>query len=385
MPTEVSSVAVRCVGVDVEFPLASVTLLERLRGLPADAPRVRALSGVSLDVPSGNMVGVMGNNGAGKSTLLRVLGDVLPPTRGTVSRIGTTTGVFELGGVGNRHLTGREYATRYLRLIGVANAQLPAMLDDIQEFAELGAAFERRVRTYSTGMAARLYFATATAAPHDIYLIDELLSVGDEHFQSKCRDRMHGLLREGASGVVVTHDWSAVVRLCAEAHVLERGRLTFSGAADKAIVHYLNIAPPPAGAARFVDNDARYAAATGHDATLAFAIDLAESAPVEFSISIEVLRIGVGWEIALLSEWVEVGERPGRYDAVVCVPKMPLPAGTYSLNAFLRRTPAPGTTPHIYDIRSWTTGNGLTLTVTGTDSERLRLPFRVARADSPSS
>ena len=373
---------VRCEGVDVEFPLASVTLLERLRGLPAGSPRVRALSGVSLDVPSGNMVGVMGNNGAGKSTLLRVLGEVLPPTRGKVWRIGTIAGVFELGGFGNRHLTGREYATRYLRLIGVANAQLPAMLDDIQEFAELGAAFERRVRTYSTGMAARLYFATATAAPHDIYLIDELLSVGDEHFQSKCRDRIHGLLRDGASGVVVTHDWSAVVRLCAEAHVLERGRFTFSGAADQAIVHYLNIAPPPAGAARFVDHDAQYEAETGNDAALAFAIDLVEAEPVEFSISIEVLRVGVGWEIALLSDWVSVGDRPGRYDAVVQVPKMPLPAGTYSLNAFLRRRPGPGASAHIYDIRSWTTGNGLTLTVTGTDRDRLQLPFRVARASS---
>ena len=375
----------RCVGVDVEFPLASVTLLERLRGLSPNAPRVRALSGVSLDVPSGNMVGVMGNNGAGKTTLLRVLGEVMPPTRGTVSRLGTIAGVFELGGVGNRHLTGREYATRYLRLIGVANSELPAMLDDIQEFAELGAAFERRVRTYSTGMAARLYFATATAAPHDIYLIDELLSVGDEHFQSKCRDRVHALLRNGASGVVVTHDWSAVVRLCTEAHVLERGRFTFSGAADKAIVHYLNIAPPPAGAARFVDSDVQYEIETGRDATLVFAIDLAETEPVEFSISIEVLRIGVGWEIALLSDWVAVGERPGRYDAVVRVPKMPLPAGTYSLNAFLRRRPVPGATPQIYDIRSWTTGNGLTLTVTGTERDRLRLPFRVARAARPSS
>ena len=383
--TETASVAVQCVGVDVEFPLASVTLLDRLRGLPPGAPRVRALSGVSLEVPSGKMVGVMGNNGAGKSTLLRVLGDVVPPTRGTVSRHGTIAGVFELGGVGNRHLTGREYATRYLRLIGVANPELPAMLDDIQEFAELGAAFERRVRIYSTGMAARLYFATATAAPHDIYLIDELLSVGDEHFQSKCRDRVHALLRKGASGVVVTHDWSAVVRLCAEAHVLERGRFTFSGAADKAIVHYLNIAPPPAGAARFVDTDAQYETETGHDATLAFAIELTETEPVEFSVSVEVLRIGAGWEIALLSDWVAVGERPGRYDAVVRVPKMPLPAGSYSLNAFLRRRPVPGATPHIYDIRSWTTGHGLTLTVTGTERDRPRLPFRVARAARPAS
>lgn len=382
----VAAIALQCSDVDVEFPLASaVSLLDRLRGLPPGAPRVRALTGVSLDVPSGNIVGVVGNNGAGKSTLLRVLGDVLPPTRGRIVRLGSLAGLFELGGAGSPHLTGRQYAARYLRLSGVPNRMLPDMLEGICEFAELDAAFDRPVRTYSSGMAARLYFATATAPRHDIYLIDELLAVGDEHFQAKCRARFHALLGSGASGVLVTHDWSAVIRLCRDAHVLDRGRVTFSGPSDKAIARYLDITPPVANIARFIDSDRRYEARAGEGCSLTFTIEVTQQLPVEMSISIEVLRLGVGWEIVLLADWSAVGDRPGCYEATVRIPAMPLAAGSYSLNAFLRRPAQHGEMPQALDIRSWTAGNGLTLTVTGGDGEHLRLPFRFVRPTSPSS
>ncbi len=344
---------------------------------------MQALSDVSLEVATGEIVGVLGRNGAGKSTLLRVLGGVLEPTRGSVARLGTVAGVFELGGFGNPPLTGRDYASRYLRLVGTASEDVPAMLDDIERFAELGAAFERPVRTYSSGMTARLYFATATATRQDIYLIDELLAVGDEHFQAKCHARFRALLSEGASGVLVTHDWSAVVRLCRLAHVMERGRLAFSGPADQAIVRYLDIQRPARTLARFVDVDCAYGAATGRDALLAFTIELDEAEPIEMSLSIELLRIGIGWEIVLLSDWVPVAEQPGRYQAQVRIPAMPLPAGSYSLNTYLRRRSDGATAPEPRDVRSWTVGNGLTMTVTGDERDHFRLPFRAIRDSGP--
>jgi len=368
----------------MSFPLASaVTLWDRLRGLPSGTPSVQALSGVSLDVATGDIVGVLGRNGAGKSTLLRVLGGVLDPTHGSVTRVGTVAGVFELGGFGNPHLTGREYARRYLRLVGTPREDVPAMLDDIQRFAELESAFERPIRTYSSGMTARLYFATATASRHDIYLIDELLAVGDEHFQAKCHARFRALLSDGASGVLVTHDWSAVVRLCHRAHVMDRGRLAFSGASDKAIVQYLDIQRPEKTVARFVDIDRAYQAETGIDAVLAFTVDLDEAEPIEMSLSIELLRIGIGWEIVLLSDWVPVAQQPGRYQAQVRIPAMPLPPGTYSLNTFLRRRSDNGTTTDLCDVRSWTVGNGLTMSVTGEAGDYFRLPFRASRESAP--
>jgi len=377
--TAQSPVALRCEGVDMSFPLASaVTLWDRLRGLPPGTPAVQALSNVSLDVPAGDIFGVLGRNGAGKSTLLRVLGGVLEPTHGSVARMGTTAGVFELGGFGNPHLTGREYASRYLRLIGIDDDQLPPLLEDILQFAELGAAFERPLRTYSSGMTARLYFATATAARHDIYLIDELLAVGDEHFQAKCHARFRTLLGEGASGVLVTHDWSAVVRLCRQALVMERGRVAFTGPADQAIVHYLDIQLPASTIARFIDVDRAYEAVTAQDASLVFPIVLDQAEPIEMSLSIELLRMGIGWEIVLLSEWTPVAREPGRYEARVRIPAMPLPAGNYSLNLFLRRRSENGAAGDLCDVRSWTVGNGLTITVTGEARDRFRLPFRVS-------
>ena len=376
--------ALSCERVDKSFPLASaVTLWDRLRGLPPGTPSVEALSDVSLDVATGQIVGVLGRNGAGKSTLLRVLGGVLEPTHGSVTRIGTVAGIFELGGFGNPHLTGREYARRYLRLVDTPTDDVPALLDDIEKFAELESALERPIRTYSSGMTARLYFATATVSRRDIYLIDELLAVGDEHFQAKCHARFRALLSEGASGVLVTHDWSAVVRLCQLAHVLERGRLAFSGASDKAIVQYLDIQRPVKTVARFVDVDRAYEAETGMDAVLAFTMELDEAEPIEMSLSIELLRIGIGWEIVLLSDWVPVAQQPGRYQAQVRIPAMPLPAGTYSLNTFLRRRSDGATAPEPRDVRSWTVGNGLTMTVTGDERDHFRLPFRATRDGGP--
>lgn len=372
----------------MEFPLASqVSVWQLLKGLDSDAPRVRALSDVSLDVPQGRVVGVIGRNGAGKSTLLRVLGGVLQPTRGSVRVVGTAAGLFELGGFGNPQLNGRDYASRYLRIIGIPPDDLRSMLDEIREFSELDDAFERPVRTYSSGMAARLYFATATAPHHDVYLIDELLAVGDEHFQAKCRERMRQLLSGGASGVLVTHDWSSVLRLCQTAHVMERGRIAFSGPADKAVVSYLGIERPPAIVARLIDTDAAtYDAHSGHDADLPFFVEITEPDPIEMSVSIETLRIGIGWEVVVLSPWIPIGDRPGRYQARVRIPVLPLPAGTYSLNVFLRSRPHNAlATPILHDIRSWTLGNGLRLLVHGPAHDYVQLPFRISRSVSHAS
>ena len=102
-------------------------------------------------------------------------------------------------------------------------------------------------------MAARLYFATATAPRHDVYLIDEVLAVGDEHFQAKCHERIRQVLTRGASGVLVTHDWTSVLRLCHQAHVIERGQFSFSGSSDQAVVSYLGIERPAAKVARLVE------------------------------------------------------------------------------------------------------------------------------------
>lgn len=378
------AIALRCEDVHKSYPLEQNLRLWRvLLGRPAGGMAHHALRGISLSVPRGKIVGILGKNGAGKSTLLRVLAGVYPPTSGLIEANGQVAGLFELGGMNNPHLTGREFATRYLLLMGAREAELKPILDEICEFSELGPAFDQRIRTYSSGMGARLYFATATAIQHEIYLIDELLAVGDEHFQAKCWKRMRDRLLGGASGILVTHDWPAILKLCEQAHVLEQGRFAFSGASDRAVVSYLKLPQPSAKEAAFSNVPLEYAATSGNDTRFRFPVVVRENVGVDFSMSIEMLRIGIGWEIVLLTGNVPVADRPGVYEVDVSIPRLPLAPGKYSLNVFLSSRKNGGQCGEItFDARSWTLGNGLRLHVEGEAvAAAACLPFVVRQSE----
>ena len=362
--------ALRCVNVSKTFAVQREQRVWRiLLGIDSrgKGPVVEALRDISLTVPRGKIVGILGRNGAGKSTLLRLLGHVYTPTTGRIEVNGQVAGLFELGGMGNPNLTGREYAVRYLRFMGVAGDDLPDVLEDIADFSELGDAFDQRIRTYSSGMGARLYFAVATAYQHEIYLIDELLSVGDEHFQAKCWRRMRERLLGGASGVLVTHDWTAIVKLCEQACVIEDGRFAFTGASDGAVVNYLKLPIPGAGAARFPASlPQEFVLQSGAESSIALPVEILEDVAVDCAISIEMLRIGIGWEIVILSEYYPVGDTAGSYSVEFKIPALPLAPGRYSLDLFLGQRPAAGGRQRAaLDCRSWTYGNGLTLLVEG--------------------
>ena len=357
------------------FPLATGSLLRLWLGRSKRYAAFEALKGVSLRVPKGDMLGVLGRNGAGKSTLLRVLAGIYSPDEGRVQMNGDVAGLFELGGLGNNHLTGRSYAERYLTLYGVKKIHQAAIIADIQEFSELGAYFDEKIRAYSAGMTARLYFATITAVQRDIYLVDEILSVGDEHFQVKSWARMRDRLVEGASGVLVTHDWSAVIKLCRSACVLSSGALIHEGAADAVVAQYLNIpAPQPTRAEIIVPES--FTARTGEPLSLSFDVVLHEKIVAELALSIEYLLLGVGWEIIALSDYTRIGTDAGRIRVRIELPELVLRAGDYTLNLFLC-TPADtqGRRDTLHGF-SWTYGNGLTLHVTGDAGEDIA-PFPI--------
>lgn len=373
----VDGIALRCTGVAKTFAVQRELRVWRiLLGLEQKkGPMVEALRDISLEVPRGKILGILGRNGAGKSTLLRLLGQVYSPTRGHIEAFGQIAGLFELGGMGNPNLTGREYAVRYLQFMGVSKRELDVTLDDIDDFSELGEAYDQPIRTYSSGMTARLYFAVATAYQHEIYLIDELLSVGDEHFQAKCWQRMRERLLNGASGVLVTHDWTAIVKLCETACVIEDGAFSFVGPSDRAVVTYLKLPPPLATSACFgtslLDH---YSARSGELLRIELPIEILETGAVSCAISIEMLHIGIGWEIVILSDFLPVGDEVGNYRVAFDIDALPLMPGSYSLNLFLNHA-----LPNSGDCRSWTYGNGLRLVVEGKSSEyALRFPF-VAR------
>jgi lipopolysaccharide transport system ATP-binding protein len=327
--------------------------------------RLTAVDGVSLEVPQGEVVGILGRNGAGKSTLLRVLGGIYAPDKGAVALGGDAAGLFELGGFGNAQLTGRQFAERYLQLFGVARKLWPAVLADIREFSELGNYFDEKIHTYSAGMAARLYFSAATAIQHEIYLIDEILSVGDEHFQTKSWARIREHLAGGASGLLVTHDWSAVIKLCRQSKVLSGGRVVAEGRSDHVVAAYLELPKPEADRA-CLQVPATFSGTTGRDLELRFTVQLLGRVASEVAVSIEALQLGVGWEPVVLTEFEPVAREPGRYEVCISVPTLPLAPGEYSVNVFLSTPVDPATgSRKVLDCRSWTYGNGLTLRVDG--------------------
>ncbi|MGY3444256.1 lipopolysaccharide transport system ATP-binding protein [Bradyrhizobium sp. USDA 4473] len=376
------AVAITCQGVSKSFALVDGGSAWRLAfGLRGDVPHFTALEDVSFDVPKGQFLGVLGRNGAGKSTLLRVIGGVYAPDSGRVAVHGAMSGLYELGLVGNPELTGRQYADRLLTVHGFSPGERAAMILDIHDFSELGDRFEDPVLTYSAGMSARLYFSTATAGQYEVYLLDEVLAVGDQHFQSKCWRRLRERVSGGASGVLVTHDWSAIVRLCETAHVLDRGKVVFSGPAERAVRRYLY---GEQAKSTYRDGIARFASApvyprtimTGTDFSLEAKVEILARAEVGVVVAVERLQPAYGWETGLMSRrTTPVGEEPGRYAFSVDIPALPLPPGSYQISMHLvMPDPHNSTVKIVLDGFSWLDGNGLELGVEGVDGRGFSLP-----------
>jgi lipopolysaccharide transport system ATP-binding protein len=336
-----------------------------------------ALRDVTLEVRQGEFLGVLGRNGAGKSTLLRTLGGVYAPTSGAVRVAGPVSAIYELGMAGNELLTGHDFARRWLSLHGTGRRQVDRHLSEIAEFAELGDYFDNPIYMYSAGMKARLFFSVATSLPRQIYLIDEVLSVGDEHFQAKCWRRLRERLAAGASGLLATHDWTAVLKLCREACVLERGCIVDRGSTPAVVQRYLGLPRPRGELAAFAPHlPSVYCALTEEDTTLSVPIDVKVTSPVWFACSVESFRQGIGWSHLLHVEPRPVASTPGLYNVEVAIPSLPLSAGEYSLNFFLSERGPEGTLLPL-DVRSWTYGNDLTLAVAGKPRESMTiLPLR---------
>jgi ABC-type polysaccharide/polyol phosphate transport system ATPase subunit len=198
-----------------------------------------ALRRVDLALAPGEIFGVVGPNGAGKSTLLKVIAGVLHPTEGRLRVRGTVAPLLELGAGFHSELTGRENVFLYGTLLGSTRRQLEAWYDEMVAYAEIGEFIDSPLRTYSSGMIARLAFAVATQRFADILLVDEVLAVGDVHFQEKCRGRMEDFRRRGAAIVLVSHDPGLIGRMCRRALWLDGGLVRAVGPAAEILDLYL--------------------------------------------------------------------------------------------------------------------------------------------------
>ncbi len=220
------------------FKSELVRLLTFRRKLIEPATHITALRGIDLRVPKGSTVGIVGRNGSGKSTLLKVLTGIYTPSSGTIDVRGRVSALLELGAGFHPDFSGRENILINGIILGMGRAELKARMPEIIEFAELGDFIDEPVRTYSSGMFMRLAFAVATHVDPDVLIIDEILSVGDEHFNRKSMAKMNEFRRSGRTIVLVTHDLGTVETWCDAAAWIDGGRIRMHGPSKDVVREY---------------------------------------------------------------------------------------------------------------------------------------------------
>ena len=200
-----------------------------------------ALRDVNFSVRRGRSFGIIGPNGAGKSTLLKIIGGITRPTEGMLELRATLSTLLDLGLGFHQDFTGRQNIRLNCSLLGMSDEQIDARIPAIIRFAELGDFIDLPVRTYSAGMNLRLGFAIAAHADSDIFLVDEVLAVGDQYFQRRCVNKIEEFLTAGRTIILVSHDLHAVRSLCDEALWLDRGHVRALGPARDVVDQYLDI------------------------------------------------------------------------------------------------------------------------------------------------
>jgi ABC-2 type transport system ATP-binding protein len=194
-----------------------------------------ALDGVDVTVGVGESVALLGFNGSGKSTLLKLISGVMSTDTGSVRTRGKVAGLIEVGAGFHPDLTGRENVFLNGVLLGMTEKETAARFDEIVEFSEIGKFIDTEVKFYSSGMFLRLAFSVAVHTNPDVFLIDEILSVGDEPFQKKCLARIQELRESGCTLVVVSHDLDMVSKVCDRGVVLRQGKKVADGPIGEAV------------------------------------------------------------------------------------------------------------------------------------------------------
>ena len=234
-------VMVRLTGVSKEFVLRHTRSIKEalvwlVKGRKGDlSAKFKALDGVDLEITRGETVALLGFNGSGKSTTLKLISGVMRPDAGTVGVRGRVAGLIEVGAGFHHDLPGRENVYLNGATLGMTKEEIDARFDEIIAFSEIGEFIDTEVKFYSSGMYLRLAFAVAVHTNPDVFLVDEILAVGDEPFQRKCIARIKELVAAGKTLVVVSHDLDLVSDICQRGVVMEKGRKVFDGPCREAV------------------------------------------------------------------------------------------------------------------------------------------------------
>ncbi|CAH0143550.1 Teichoic acids export ATP-binding protein TagH [Arthrobacter sp. Bi83] len=212
-----------------------------IRGRKGDlSKKFHALRDLSIDVEHGETVALLGLNGSGKSTLLKHISGVMLPDSGTVRTGGRVAGLIEVGAGFHPDLSGRDNVYLNGAILGMTEAQIKEKFDSIVEFAEIGEFIDTEVKFYSSGMYLRLAFSVAVHTDPDVFLVDEILAVGDEPFQKKCLAKIKELAAAGKTLIVVSHDLDLVSHVCERGVMLEHGSVVMDGPVDEVISRLRN-------------------------------------------------------------------------------------------------------------------------------------------------
>ena len=235
-----------------------------------------AVRDVTLNIPKGTTLGIVGRNGAGKSTLLKLLAGVSTATNGELVVNGRTAALLELGTGFHPDLTGHENIFACGLYLGLDRAGMESLYDDIVSFAELGTFLHQPVRTYSTGMYMRLAFSVATAQAADIQVIDEVLGVGDAYFFGKCLQRFRRFQEAGGTTIIVSHDHAALLRICNRCVWIEQGKVVADGPPLEIVSAYTQAVYEEQDRLRQPESSV-----SGHDLTAAHALRAAKAIKID--------------------------------------------------------------------------------------------------------
>ena len=197
------------------------------------------LENINIEIKKGETVALIGTNGSGKSTLLKLMTKIIYPTKGKITTVGKLTSLLELGAGFHDDFTGRENIYFNASIFGLTRSEIDKKVDDIIAFSELEEFIDNPVRTYSSGMYMRLAFSVAINVNAEILLIDEILAVGDQHFQDKCFEKLKELKESDKTIVIVSHSLDSIRKLCTRAIWIKDGHVEMDGETNKVIDKYL--------------------------------------------------------------------------------------------------------------------------------------------------
>jgi len=230
--------------VDLSFPRHRIGIgslfrwFKRRMGHDARIPPFEALKNVNLSISKGEVVGIIGRNGSGKSTLLRVMSGIYQPDKGMAMSSATVNLLSNVKIGFNGNLSGRENVHLYGSILGHSREKMTAMMDSIISFAELEDFIDQPLKTYSSGMQARLGLSVSSAVKPEILLIDEVLAVGDASFKERSRHRIKEMVEDASTVVIVSHNLNYLEKVCHRIILMENGKMIFSGSPDETIKRY---------------------------------------------------------------------------------------------------------------------------------------------------